>query len=179
MNKKFNYTGVTAQAIDAQGYWYGGGNYGTLGPNGYGPMGGPAGNNIYGYAQQFEVEEPITLRTLNVEAVIGPGVGSTTFSYKLYLDSAIKDGNAIPQDASLALTSAPLTYNKTFQEDVNSSIIKAPKKKIAFEFTLQPGTYWLAQEGEPAGGPYVYVSQTYEADPAKGPVQAHKQHSRQ
>jgi hypothetical protein len=173
MTKKFNYTGITAQALDAPGYWYGGGNYGAVGTNGYGPLGGQAGNNIFGFAQQFEVSELLVLSALNVEATIGPGVGTATFNYKLYLDTANKNGQSVPQNSSLALTSEALSYTKTSQEDLQSSTINAPEKKIAFEITLQPGVYWLAEEGAP-GGPAVYVNQSYVEDHSKRPATAHR-----
>ena len=156
----FQFMSINAEALDAPGFWYGGDSYAAVGPNGYGPIGGPAGNNIFGVAQLFNVSEPLSISALQVQAVLGQGSGTATFSYKLYTGTAIKNNEPVPDNSTLVLTSEPLMYTKT-EESMDVSMTPAPTKQIAFEITLQPGKYWLAQEGNP-GGPAVYINHTYE-----------------
>lgn len=166
----FNYTGMTAQAINGPQIWFGG--YASLGPLGYGPLGGPAGDDIFGIAQQFTVTQETPISSLNVQAQALPEIaGTTTFHYSLYTDSTFTSGGTvqtkpIPVASSLVKTSQPISITMT-QDQVNSSSKPVSySQQVPFDYTLNPGTYWIAEEG--GGGTYVYVQQSYVDPPPSG-----------
>ncbi len=149
----FNYTGATAEDIDGFGW----------SPNGYGAIGGPGGSERLGLAQQFEIFQATHMTFLNSSITISPDPGTTTFNYKLYTDSTFTwQGNghdqSIPVFSSIALTSQPLTY-VTPEENYGPGIVQHDAVTMPFDYTLQPGKYWISEEG--VGGANITTTQTY------------------
>lgn len=156
----FNYTGATAEDENGIGYV---GNSGSGGG-----LGGPAGNDRLGIAQEFNVLLDTQTSFLYVNATVNPyGVGTTTVNYDIYTQTGNK-GGLIPLTSSLALTSQPLTFTVD-QAQVNSGAMSTYNLQIPFNYDFQPGQYWIAEQG--TGAPQVYLSQTYSDPPNNNTAQ--------
>ncbi len=151
--ENFMYTGLTAEKIDPIGYV----------PGGTGAIGGPVANERLGLASQFVMTDTVHVKDFNINVLVSPFVGTTTFTYKLYNQSTFDyfgntHINPIPLVSSLVYESKPLSFTATQQDD-NAGIYQNYDVRVPFDYVFSPGGYWLAIEG--GGYTYVTVIQTY------------------
>lgn len=123
---------------------------------------------IDGIAQQFTLTSPTSISALDINANIGidplhqsnsPGTLSTTLTWDIYSKSTNKfygqiQNSSFPDYNSLLLQSDPQTFTIN-QGDPLTNI----QEQIPFDITLQPGTYWLAEQGY--GEAEVFPTQEY------------------
>jgi len=156
----FDYTGVTANDYEIVGW-----NPGFVNVN-------PGAAGALGVAEQFTITQPTDISALDTSVLVYPNsplAPSTTLTWDLYSGTTFEKlggdttSNLIPLVSSLILQSAPLTYpaDPTANQTVTD--------QLAFNVDLQPGTYWIAQQGVNGGGVAVDPSQTY-IDPPPGAV---------
>jgi len=175
----FDYTGISATDEDADyvGYhpnptWISGlGN----------PQEGSVGGNInqsgyFGSAQQFTISVPTNISALDINATVFQGPDYpypvvpyqtepvfTTVTWDIYSGSSPEESDGVfypnePVPGTLEFQSTPITYAApTTVESITNN------QQLAFDADLQPGTYWLAEEG--TGGESVGVTTTY-VDPS-------------
>jgi hypothetical protein len=162
------YTGMIMERIDSCGY-----GCGYVSKESYMSnlmyAGGPAANNSVGYAQQFNVSKETIIDYLLVSAHISEmqndfpdQTSSSTMYFKLYTGTSTIYQNEparypYPDVETAAIVSS--LFVTTYLEDVyfpedgvwhtfdrESYYIDEP---IPLDITLQPGTYWIAQERYP------------------------------
>lgn len=124
-------------------------------------VGGPGQDDDYGYALQFTISAPTNISSLDLNATV-LGTGNqfpdppTTFIYQLYSGSnyvfhnTVNQNEPTPDLSTLLLQSGTLSFADSYA---------SYNELVPFDVTLQPGTYWLAEQGE--GGAIVKTDTSY------------------
>jgi len=175
----FDYTGVTANDFAPDLIVGDPGSYGTwISGSGGGVVWPSEAAGALGVAEQFTITAPTIISALNTSVMVpldpalspGQGNASTILTWDLYsgttfeeLQGKIYPNNLVPLISSLVLQSAPVTYTTNF-----NSPTQTVTDQLAFNVDLEPGTYWIAQEGIAGGGAVVDPSQTYLDPPGGG-----------
>ena len=147
-----DYTGNVAERLDSCGYACGIGSNPTY-------LGGSLSTNSLGSAFQFNVYAPMDIDYLlasahvRAESPIGPAE-TMPFSFKLYSNTLTSPAGQYPDVGSFNLGAPILVSTSTqpvyipeidtyvsFNQDGYYTDVP-----LSFDVTLQPGTYWLAQE---------------------------------
>lgn len=144
-----NFTGATAKLYDSPGYY----NDGTTCDDVVGQFGGEGARNIWGQASQFTLTHRTFLQSTLLDFVVedtNGGVDSDTafmadFSFVIY-DQTIKHEywGVVPDSQSEFFSSSSISI---YGEGEHLNVISGN-----LDFWLNPGTYWVAFEGEPNRG---------------------------
>jgi len=181
---------VQAQAQSATDFDYTGdnaANYGTATNPVYYPtatvigVGGPS--NDGGAAEQFTISSVTNISSLDVNAIVfGSGnqpsqsTTPTTFVYQIYSGSSYTvEGTTnlaepVPNLSTLMTTSSPLTFADPSSVSPTTTTATYSNINVPLNTTLQPGTYWLAEDGN--GPAVVDATQTYIDPPSGMPIAA-------
>ena len=123
-------------------------------------IGGPAGEDLNANAFQFTISQPLTISHLSVDATVLSSGGQTTehlpLTFQIFSATSTGSGGlgTVPNTNSLVFSSKSKVFSTNGPNDKVYD-----NKKVHVKTTLQPGTYWLADEITPPvdGGAIVRV----------------------